>query len=235
MARRDNGTGTFYQRPNGSWAGRIYMRRGADGKPKYKCFSGKNQAEVKRKIKEFNQGGCITDSTKVSEGDVREDDGNYSFVPVAAIKGTIPAFGDIQSPELAEDLAKLKDKLTAVTETPVTVGGNGKKGIAEFRNLSFGLYLVAQKTAASGYKMTASFLVSVPYLEDGAYVYNVKADPKTDLEREVVPAPTEKPSTPSGGGKLPQTGQLWWPVPVLICMGLGCIAVGLIRRREGSE
>ena len=168
-------------------------------------------------------------------GDVLEDDGNYSFVPVAAVKGTISTFGDIQSPELAEDLAKLKDKLTAVTETPVTVGGNGKKGIAEFRNLSFGLYLVAQKTAASGYKMTASFLVSVPYLEDGAYVYNVKADPKTDLEREVVPTPTEKPSTPSGGGKLPQTGQLWWPVPVLICMGLGCIAVGLIRRREGSE
>ena len=235
MARRDNGTGTVYQRPNGSWAGRIYMGRGADGKPKYKCFSGKNQAEVKRKIKEFNQGGCKTDSTKVSVGDVREDDGTYSFVPVAAVKGTIPAFGDIQSPELAEDLAKLKDKLIAVTETPVTVGGNGKKGIAEFRNLPFGLYLAVQETAASGYGQTKPFLVSVPYLEDGAYVYNVKADPKTDLEREVKPTPTEKPSTPSGGGKLPQTGQLWWPVPVLICMGLGCIAVGLIRRREGSE
>ena len=156
-------------------------------------------------------------------------------MPVAAIKGTIPAFGDIQSPELAEDLAKLKDKLTAVTETPVTVGGNGKKGIAEFRNLHFGLYLAVQETAASGYGKTKPFLVSVPYLEDGAYVYNVKADPKTDLEREVKPTPTQKPSTPSGGGKLPQTGQLWWPVPVLICMGLGCIAVGLIRRREGSE
>ena len=88
MARRDNGTGTVYQRPNGSWVGRIYMGRGADGKPKYKCFSGKSQAEVKRKIKEFNQGGRKTDSTKVSVGDVREDDGNYSFVPVAAIKGT---------------------------------------------------------------------------------------------------------------------------------------------------
>ena len=168
-------------------------------------------------------------------GDVREDDGNYSFVPVAAVKGTIPAFGDIQSPELAEDLAKLKDKLTAVTETPVTVGGNGKKGIAEFRNLSFGLYLAVQETAASGYGKTKPFLVSVPYLADGDYCYDVKTVPKTDLEREVAPTPTQKPSTPSGGGKLPQTGQLWWPVPVLICMGLGCIAVGLIRRREGSE
>ena len=233
MARRDNGTGTVYQRPDGSWAGRIYMGRGADGKPKYKCFSGKNQAEVKRKIKEFNQGGCKTDSTKVSVGDVREDDGNYSFVPVAAIKGTIPAFGDIQSPELAEDLAKLKDKLTAVTETPVTVGGNGKKGIAEFRNLHFGLYLAVHETAASGYGKTKPFLVSVPYLADGDYCYDVKTVPKTDLEREGEPTPP--PSSGGGGGKLPQTGQLWWPVPVLICMGLGCIAVGLIRRREGSE
>ena len=33
MARRDNGTGSVYQRPNGSWVGRIYMGRGADGKP----------------------------------------------------------------------------------------------------------------------------------------------------------------------------------------------------------
>ena len=163
-------------------------------------------------------------------GDVHEDDGNYSFVPVKGLEAL--DYSDIQSPDLAKSAAKaVEEKKIAAVKT-VTIGSNGT---AEFSDLALGLYLVAQKTAASGYKMTASFLVSVPYLEDGAYVYNVKADPKTDLEREVVPAPTEKPSTPSGGGKLPQTGQLWWPVPVLICMGLGCIAVGLFRRREGSE
>ena len=43
-------------------------------------------------------------------------------------------------------------------------------------------------------------------------------------------------TTSSGGGKkLPQTGQLWWPVPVLACAGLGCIAVGLFRRREARD
>ena len=163
-------------------------------------------------------------------GDVHEDDGNYSFVPVKGLEAL--DYSDIQSPDLAKAAAKaVEEKKIAAVKT-VTIGSSGT---AEFSDLALGLYLVAQKTAASGYKMTASFLVSVPYLEDGAYVYNVKADPKTDLEREVVPAPTQKPSTPSGGGKLPQTGQLWWPVPVLICMGLGCIAVGLIRRREGSE
>ena len=163
-------------------------------------------------------------------GDVHEDDGNYSFVPVKGLEAL--DYSDIQSPDLAKAAAKaVEEKKIAAVKT-VTIGSSGT---AEFSDLALGLYLVAQKTAASGYKMTASFLVSVPYLEDGAYVYNVKADPKTDLEREVKPTPTQKPSTPSGGGKLPQTGQLWWPVPVLICMGLGCIAVGLIRRREGSE
>ena len=37
-------------------------------------------------------------------------------------------------------------------------------------------------------------------------------------------------TTPSGG-KLPQTGQLWWPVPVLLAAGLGLIVLGMIRRR----
>ena len=167
-------------------------------------------------------------------GDVAENDGNYSFVPVEAIRGNIPEFGDIESPELAGKLAKLEKQLTPVTADPVTVG---KDGTATFSNLTFGLYLVVQKTAASGYGKIAPFLVSVPYLYRDEYQYEVTSQPKTDLEREVPTKPTS-PATPppsSGGGKLPQTGQLWWPVPVLTCAGLGCIAVGLLRRRRDGD
>ena len=160
-------------------------------------------------------------------GNVAENDGNYSFVPVEAIRGDIPEFGDIQSPELAGKLAKLEKELTPVTADPVTVGKDGK---ATFSNLTFGLYLVVQKTAASGYRKIAPFLVSVPYLYRDEYQYELTSQPKTDLEQEV--KPTSPPSSGGGGGKLPQTGQLWWPVPLLICAGLGCIAVGLFRRRE---
>ena len=160
-------------------------------------------------------------------GDVAENDGNYSFVPVKEIQADIPEFGDIQSPELAGKLAKLEKKLTPVTADPVTVGKDGK---ATFSNLTFGLYLVVQKTAASGYRKIAPFLVSVPYLYRDEYQYELTSQPKTDLEQEV--KPTAPPSSGGGGGKLPQTGQLWWPVPLLICAGLGCIAVGLFRRRE---
>jgi len=31
---------------------------------------------------------------------------------------------------------------------------------------------------------------------------------------------------------LPQTGQLWWPVPVLLLAGLVLVVVGLARRKE---
>ena len=162
-------------------------------------------------------------------GDVAENDGNYSFVPVKEIQADIPEFGDIQSPELAGKLAKQEKKLTPVTANPVTVGKDGK---ATFSDLTFGLYLVVQKTAAPGYGKTAPFLVSVPYLYADEYQYDVTSQPKTDLEREV--KPTAPPSS-GGGKKLPQTGQLWWPVPVLACAGLGCIAVGLFRRREAKD
>ena len=36
------------------------------------------------------------------------------------------------------------------------------------------------------------------------------------------------------GGKLPQTGQLWWPVPVLLLAGLVLVIVGLLRRKEDN-
>lgn len=39
------------------------------------------------------------------------------------------------------------------------------------------------------------------------------------------------PSTTPGGGGLPQTGQLWWPVPVLFALGLAFVVLGLARRR----
>ena len=189
-------------------------------------------------------------------GDVAEDGGNYSFVPAEEIQADIPKFGDIESPDLAGKLCKLESKLTPVTDLHKKVGEDGN---ATFSDLTFGLYLVVQKTAASGYRKTAPFLVSVPYLYADEYQYDVTSQPKTDLEREVPTkptgpttkptkptdpttkptkptGPTTKPTTSSGGGKkLPQTGQLWWPVPVLACAGLGCIAVGLFRRWEARD
>lgn len=66
MAKRDNGTGTIYQRANGTWVGKIYLGRDETGKEKFKYMSGKTEGVVKRKIREFNQSGTKTEKKKIS-------------------------------------------------------------------------------------------------------------------------------------------------------------------------
>lgn len=44
---------------------------------------------------------------------------------------------------------------------------------------------------------------------------------------------TTKPGSSSRQDRLPQTGQLWWPVPMLICLGAMLVIFGFIRRRNG--
>ncbi|MDD7741005.1 MAG: Cna B-type domain-containing protein, partial [Lachnospiraceae bacterium] len=66
---------------------------------------------------------------------------------------------------------------------------------------------------------------------DTFYVTNSFSEDKPDE-----PTPT-KPDTPTTPGKptLPQTGQLWWPVPVLIAAGLLFVVIGLLRRRGAAD
>lgn len=44
---------------------------------------------------------------------------------------------------------------------------------------------------------------------------------------------SDSPSPSGDEDKLPQTGQLWWPVPLLLAAGLALICAGLARRRNG--
>ena len=43
------------------------------------------------------------------------------------------------------------------------------------------------------------------------------------------------PPTPTPPPKIPQTGQLWWPVPVLLIVGMGLLAMGFIWRKEDED
>lgn len=65
MQRREKGTGTIFQRESGTWYGRVSIGRGSDGKTKYKYFSGKTEAEVKRKIREYNKSGPPTSPQQI--------------------------------------------------------------------------------------------------------------------------------------------------------------------------
>lgn len=73
--------------------------------------------------------------------------------------------------------------------------------------------------------------IDLPYRnDDGSYEYNVDAFPKETLLEPPVPTPTPTP-TPTPPPNLPQTGQLWWPVPLLAGIGLIFLIIGLIRKK----
>ena len=174
-------------------------------------------------------GGTLT---AIKIGYVAEEDGNYFFCQ--EITGTL--LEDVASPDMPavqrEFYDQNKDSYEFYTQTQAV-----RDGKATFSDLPTGMYLIVQDKAASGFSELSPFLVSVPYMADGEYVYNVTAVIKSELER--VPEPT----TPSPGKpddpKLPQTGQLNWPVPLMAVSGAILLFVGLIlcsrRKRCNHE
>lgn len=78
--------------------------------------------------------------------------------------------------------------------------------------------------------------VADTYLEDGVYQYDVTAAIKSELEKE--PETTVPPTTKPSDSSLPQTGQLNWPIPILVVLGLGLFIAGWLlrfaRKKDGN-
>ena len=126
MQRREKGTGTVYRRDNGTWVGRMNLGRGEDGKIKYKCVSGKSEAEVKRKIREL----CRRDPTQNSSQILLENyllswlvnvkkislkPSSYDRLEATALKQVIPRIGSFKISEITPEdigamLTEIKDE-----------------------------------------------------------------------------------------------------------------------------
>lgn len=173
-------------------------------------------------------GGTIT---AVKVGYVHEEDGNYSFRRV----GDDALIENIQSTDTLNSLLSYysENKSTLLFEAQTV---DVKNGGAKFENLTPGLYLILQEKAAEGFSKLNPFLVSVPYMQDGAYIYDVTAKNKPALEPEAEPTEPEPTEPEPTDPKLPQTGQLNWPVPVLTVTGLMLFILGWAlcfkRKRE---
>lgn len=162
-------------------------------------------------------------------GDVAENNGDYFFQLVDEL-----AYLDV---ELIDPTSTKLTELIADAVEDSTLRGSvetiDKNGVVTFEGLKIGLYLLAQEQAAPGYNDVAPFLVGVPNNENGTYVYEVNASPKVELE----PAPTTETTAPSGTtipGKLPQTGQTNWPVPVLLLVGMLFLVAGFWLHMGGK-
>lgn len=115
---------------------------------------------------------------------------------------------------------KLKaDKTEKITE-----------GKVSFTGLKPGLYLIVQTKLSEGDRKVNPFLISIPDEEGN---FQIEGEPKPGIYTPKQPE-TKTPSggnTPSGK-KLPQTGQLWWPVPVMGGAGILLILAGILWKRR---
>lgn len=147
---------------------------------------------------------------------------------------------------------------------PLDTAVTGTDGTASFpckqTSLKPGLYLVAGSETVIGNKSYSSlpFLICLPSQDSltGEWQYDVIASPKPGANEDVTPSPvpspipspkpspspSPKPSpspypspSPSPKPGLPQTGVLWWPVPVMLIAGFFLIFVGIVKHRCANE
>lgn len=53
----------------------------------------------------------------------------------------------------------------------------------------------------------------------------------TTVPNQTTPTDSTTPTPPADKEKLPQTGQLWWPVPILLVLGVVLIIIGVTKRK----
>lgn len=202
-------------------------------------------------------GGSLT---LYKTGEVHPTARTYTFLPTEEFKNSGIPVHDYQNEQVAERLANY-----AVTNNiSGVVKEIGEDGLVEYGELQPGLYMIAQTETAAGYVKIAPFQLAVPEFDGKEYEYNIGAMPKVvSVEYETGEESTEEEQDQFGEdgikeepptddelmgetelvdeekGKLPQTGQLKWPVPVLAIIGLLMFAAGWymhnVQRKGGYE
>ena len=152
-------------------------------------------------------------------GDVVSDNGDYLFALNDACADSRVSLDDLQSPDAAEALAAWVTSHD-VAGTTVEVGADGT---ATFGDVALGLYVMVQNEPASGYYAIDPFLIGMPLTEDGAYVYDIDASPKLELQKKPVTPPTEETA--------PETGDPATPVAAFALCGAALVGVALVALR----
>lgn len=161
--------------------------------------------------------------------DIQVEDGNYSWKFCEDFRDCGLSLENIESDELAQKLFEYaKDKKTAGIAQNID-----EQGKVSFTDLKPGLYLMAQEKAAKGYEKVRPFLVSVPMKENQQWVYEINANPKMENVQKEDTHKSDNGESQKGtttDSKLPQTGQLNWPIPILAMTGLILFLTGWILR-----
>ncbi len=65
-------------------------------------------------------------------------------------------------------------------------------------------------------------------------ITNAYREPEPSPSPSISPTPSPQPSPTPTPGRIPQTGMLWWPVPLLALAGMLLFVIGWLRHRHGS-
>lgn len=136
--------------------------------------------------------------------------------------------------ELEEDLSAARLLVYAESKgLPAAKLQIGEDGRGTMELDSPGVYLVSQIEAFPGYSCMMPALICVPLLVDQSWIPAVEALPKLEPLIEESTEPTE--TTPHKPPPLPKTGQLNWPVPVLLLTGSVLILLGVCLRKDNRH
>lgn len=154
---------------------------------------------------------------------VKVEENTYDFRLFEGLERDRLSQEEIYDPLVASQLLTLAKQTNLKTYTaPIT------EGKAVFTDLNTGLYLVWQDDAdkSDGLSAIQPFLISVPRWYIDHYAMDVESDPKVPIEKPS--EPTTEPTKPTIPDRLPQTGQLNWPIPVMALSGSLLFIVGCI-------
>lgn len=168
--------------------------------------------------------------------DVVYDNGDAIFQGIGAFSslgrmdGDDISESDIGAPKIAKNCNNIVESSgPKATDKKMT----NAKGVAYFTDLTPGLYFVKNTKAAKGYKKAAYYCITIPRNPKGTgYTYDVDSLPKPPVAKTAKPDDEDDEDVPPVKKKLPQTGQLWWPVPVLAGFGVLFLLIGFLRRRR---
>lgn len=105
------------------------------------------------------------------------------------------------------------------------------------------MYLVLGKPAKgsdASFRPTP-FLVSLPSQnEDGTWDYHTEVYAKIRIDDDYLEDTLKRRVIKNwddfkGDDLLPQTGQLWWPIPLFAVMGIMCFIIGWVQRKNWGE
>lgn len=112
-----------------------------------------------------------------------------------------------------------------------SVSANSQNGEVVFDSLDRAIWLVFCQEEQE-YRFNPYFIF-LPQTINGKVQYEVVAEPK--VEKNTTESEPVIPNTNQTGDKLPQTGQLWWPILMLAIAG-GCLVIlGVMELRSKRD